>query len=103
MDTSQYLGGAAPDLAEDDLVEVVDALALHHGRQLLLLLGGRRRRGGRHVPSREQRRARPAEEQWRLEPAWREREAEQAGTVGLIGEFPDSAYSSRLSLLRWGP
>ena len=37
MDTSQYLGGAAPDLAEDDLVEVVDALALHHGRQLLLL------------------------------------------------------------------
>jgi len=60
MDTSQYLGGAAPDLAEDDLVEVVDALALHHGRQLLLLLGGRRRRGGRHVPSREQRRARRA-------------------------------------------
>lgn len=38
------LCGAAPDLAENDLVEVVDALAAPDGRRLLLLIARRRRR-----------------------------------------------------------
>lgn len=81
MDTgaAQYLGRAAPDLAEHDLVEVVDTLAVRHGRRLLLLLAGRRRRGCRHAES--------------------SMEGEECGLwerqrwAGLIGEFPDSAHS----------
>ena len=44
-----YLCRVAPDLAEHELVEVVDTIVVPDGRRLLLLAHRWRRRRGRHV------------------------------------------------------